>query len=311
VSPLAYQRITLFALLSLAFIIVTGAAVRLTGSGLGCSDWPTCEEGRLVAPLEYDAMIEFVNRTITGLVSVAVILAVLGSILREPRRPDLTRWSLGLVAGVIGQTLLGGIVVLVHLAPISVIGHFLLSIVLLWNAVVLYERAGQPDGPARPVTDARTTIAARVMVVAALAVIVAGTVVTATGPHGGDENAERLPLDISEVARIHAVAAWIFLGITTFVLWRAYRSGVPATVRSRGALLVASIVLQGAIGYTQYFTGVPPLLVGFHVLGSVLVWITTLRFHLALFTRFEPVLDESAGRALTVPQPLQPVTLRR
>ncbi|OWY59411.1 hypothetical protein B7486_74705, partial [cyanobacterium TDX16] len=99
-SPTAYRRITLAALLALCGIVVTGAAVRLTGSGLGCSDWPTCEDDRLVAPLEYHAMVEFVNRTITGFVSVAVILAVLGSLVRVPRRRDLTWWSLGLVAGV-------------------------------------------------------------------------------------------------------------------------------------------------------------------------------------------------------------------
>lgn len=309
-SPRSYQRITLFALLSLAFIVVTGAAVRLTGSGLGCSDWPTCEEGKLVAPLEFHAMVEFVNRTITGLVSMAVILAVLGSLVREPRRRDLTWWSLGLVAGVIGQIVLGGIVVLMHLAPISVIGHFLLSIVLLWNAVVLHERAGQPDAPAQPLANGATMLSARAMVGAALAVIVAGTVVTATGPHGGDETAERLAFDISDVAQVHAVAAWLFLGLALIVLWQAYRSGVPSTVRSRGAVLVGSIVLQGAVGYSQYFTGVPPLLVGLHVLGSVVVWVATIRFHLSLFVRPEPALDRNVDLRGAVPTSPQPAAIR-
>ena len=106
-SPEAYRRVTLFALISLVVIIVSGGAVRLTGSGLGCSEWPTCESGRVVAPLEYHAWIEFGNRLFTGLVSVAVILAVLGSFVRVPRRRDLTWWSLGLVAGVLAQIVLG------------------------------------------------------------------------------------------------------------------------------------------------------------------------------------------------------------
>ena len=131
VSPRAYRRITLLALCAQVFIMVTGAAVRLTGSGLGCSDWPTCEQDRLVAPFEYHAMIEFLNRTITGLVSIAVIAAVLGSLLRAPRRADLTWWSLGLVAGVVGQIVLGGLTVLFELQPPFVIAHFLLSMVLV------------------------------------------------------------------------------------------------------------------------------------------------------------------------------------
>src|SRR5687768_8308296 len=111
-TPAAYRRVTLAAVLALGFIIVSGAAVRLTGSGLGCPDWPTCADGRVVAPLEYHAMVEFVNRTVTGLVSVAVMVAVLGSLVRRPRRSDLVWLSLGLVAGVAAQIVLGGLVVL-------------------------------------------------------------------------------------------------------------------------------------------------------------------------------------------------------
>src|SRR5439155_10696828 len=114
-SPSGYRRVTLVAVGALAFIIVTGGAVRLTGSGLGCPDWPTCEQHRLVAPAEYHAMVEFVNRVVTGIVSVAVILAVLGSLLRRPRRRDLVWLSAALAAGVVGQIVLGGLTVLFHL----------------------------------------------------------------------------------------------------------------------------------------------------------------------------------------------------
>jgi len=293
-SPRAYRRVTLFALLALAFIVVTGAAVRLTGSGLGCSDWPRCEQNQFVAPLEYHAMVEFVNRTITGLVSVAVVLAVLGSLVREPRRSDLTRWSLGLVAGVIGQIVLGAIVVKSELAPVSVIGHFLLSTVLIWNAVVLHERAGHAGSRGVPTVAGRVVRLGRAMVATTLAVTVAGTVVTATGPHGGDEHAERLGFDIGEVTRVHTLLVWLLLVLTLGALWAVQRDGPPQAVANRGRWLVAAIVVQGTIGYAQYFTGVPPLLVGLHVVGSIVVWVAVLRFHLGLFAHPEPERPQHA-----------------
>ncbi len=283
-SPRAYQRVVLFALGALCFIIVTGAGVRLTGSGLGCTDWPTCEQNQFVAELEDPhAVIEFVNRLITGLVSLAVILAVLGSLVRVPRRRDLTVLSLGLVLGVVAQAILGAFVVFLELDPLSVIGHFLLSTLLVWNAVVLYERAGRPPTPGVPTVPTRVVWLGRAMVSTALAVTVAGTVVTATGPHGGDEDAERLSFDITEVVRVHAVLVWLLLALTIAGLWLAHRSGASPTVDRRGRLLVVALVAQGALGYTQYFTGVPPVLVALHVAGSVVVWVAVLRFHLGLF----------------------------
>jgi cytochrome c oxidase assembly protein subunit 15 len=296
-SPVAYRRITLFALLALSFIIVTGAGVRLTGSGLGCSDWPGCEQNQFVAPLEFHKQVEFINRLITGLVSIAVILAVLGSLVRVPRRRDLTWLSLGLVGGVVAQIILGAIVVKVELDPVSVIGHFLVSMVLVWNAVVLHERAGHDGSRGVRVVPSGVAIVGRLMVVTTFVVLVAGTVVTATGPHGGDEEAERLTrFDITEVVRVHAVAAWTLLALTVVALAWLRRTGVPRDVDRRGAALVGAIVVQGAIGYTQYFIGVPPLLVGLHVAGSIVVWITVLRFHLGLFAHpldTSPLADQS------------------
>ena len=284
-SPRAYSRITLVALLAQVFIIVTGAAVRLTGSGLGCSDWPTCEQDKLVAPLEYHAMVEFVNRTITGVVSVAVIVAVLGSLLRSPRRRDLTWLSLGLVAGVVGQIVLGGLTVLFELRPPFVIGHFVVSLILVWNAFVLHERSRVAPGPALPVVPRNVRILGRLLVIVAGITVLTGTVVTGTGPHGGDENAERFSFDITHVARIHSATVWIFLALTVATLVVLRRGGAPTAVDRRAKLLVIAIVVQGAIGYTQYFTGVPPWLVLLHVLGSVLVWIAVLAFDLSLVAR--------------------------
>jgi cytochrome c oxidase assembly protein subunit 15 len=285
-TPRAYARITFAALVALAAIIVTGAAVRLTGSGLGCPEWPTCGGGRVVAPLEYHAMVEFVNRVVTGVVSVAVIVAVLGALARVPRRRDLTLLALGLVAGVAGQVVLGGLVVLSHLWPPLVMGHFALSIVLLTNATVLHHRASQPDDaePALCVSGEHLMLA-RLLLAAAAVVLLLGTLVTGSGPHAGSHDGElieRLPFDVGAVARLHGVSVIVFLVITiaTAVLLR--RDGAPADVMQRVTTLLVVLCAQAAVGYTQYFTGVPPLLVGIHIAGAVAVWWATLRLLLSM-----------------------------
>jgi cytochrome c oxidase assembly protein subunit 15 len=284
ISPEAYRRITFVALFALGAIIVTGAAVRLTGSGMGCPTWPQCEDGSLVprgATGEH-GWIEFLNRLVTGLVSVTVALAVLGSRRRRPRRDDLTRWSWGLVGGVFAQALLGGLVVILHVTPIAVAGHYLLSAVLMWNAVVLHHKASEPEGHRRPRATPQLLQRARALVALAGLVLVTGTVVTGAGPHGGDEAADRLPFDVSTVARIHSLAVWAFLAVVLVVLAGLERGDADPAVRGRGRVLAGLIAAQGGLGYLQYFTGVPEILVGGHVLGSVLVWVAALRFHLAL-----------------------------
>ncbi len=292
ISPAAYRRVTLAAAIALGFIIVSGAAVRLTGSGLGCPDWPTCAEGRVVAPLEYHAMIEFVNRTVTGLVSVMVILAVLGSLLRRPRRRDLVWLSVGLVAGVVGQIVLGGLTVLFELRPPFVMAHFLVSMVLVANAVVLHWRAGRPPGPSRPVVDEDVRRLARLVVAATALVVVLGTVVTAAGPHGGDETAERLDVPLHRAAQVHGGAVVLLLAMVATVVTLLWRRGAATGVKRRGQVMVAVLLAQAAIGYVQYFTGVPALLVGFHVAGAAAVWIAVLRLHLAFSVPARAATDD-------------------
>ena len=267
ISPPAYRRATLAALVLLTVIVVTGAAVRLTGSGLGCTDWPNCERGRLVAPLDYHPLIEFGNRMFTGAVVIAVIAAVLGSVRREPRRRDLVWLSWGLVAGVIGQIVLGGITVLFDLNPALVACHFLLSIALVTDAVVLYHRAS--DEPA-----VRGSWLPNAVLLAALAVIAMGTVVTGTGPHGGDEHAHRFQFVMTDVARIHSLLVWVLVALTVVLALRTRHRAVT--------VLLAAEVAQGAIGYTQYFMGVPALLVAVHVIGALAVWIAALRVKLSV-----------------------------
>ncbi|HEX2063105.1 MAG TPA: COX15/CtaA family protein [Acidimicrobiales bacterium] len=295
-SPLGYRRVTLVALFLLAFIIVTGGAVRITGSGLGCPDWPNCDDGRLVAPLEYHAMVEFVNRTVTGLVSLVVMLAVLGSLVRQPRRRDLVWLSLGLVAGVLGQIVLGGLTVLFELRPPFVMAHFLLSMVIVADAVVLHWRAGRSYEPGPPVVSGDVRRLRSLIVATTALVIFLGTVVTAAGPHGGDETADRLDVPLHRAAQLHGSAVVLLLAMVVAMLVLLHRTGAPPDVRRRGAVLLGVLVAQAGVGYVQYFTGVPVVLVGIHIAGATAVWVAVLRFSLGL-TPTAPA-EESAGRPL-------------
>ena len=283
-SPSAYQRITLFAAASLAVIVVTGATVRLTGSGLGCTNWPECTRGHL-APSQINdspAMIEFLNRLVTGIVSVAAIVAVLGSMVRQPRRRDLTLLSWGLVAGVIAQIVLGGMVVIFDLSPRLVMGHFILSMLIVWNAVVLHHRASRPVSATRPIVTERVQGAVRMVFAAAGLVVLTGTVVTASGPHAGDKQAQRLDFVVRDVARIHSVSVMLLLAILLITLRWMWTDRSPQVVREGGQALLGTIVVQAAIGYTQYFTGVPALLVGIHIVGALAVWISATRLNLVI-----------------------------
>lgn len=295
-SPIQYQRITLVALILLALIVVTGASVRLTGSGLGCPDWPNCSPGRLAPESASDshAMIEFVNRTVTGLVSIAVIVAVLGSLLRVPRSRGLIVLSLGLVGGVLVQIVLGKLVVEELLSPAFVMAHFLVSMALLANAVYLYYRASVPSTD--PVVGVSPIVhwMSWVLVAAATVVLVTGTVVTGAGPHSGDipgisQRATRLDIAVRDAARVHGTSAMVLLTLALVTLWLIRRTRAPLRVQRRLGVLLAVLVAQGAIGYAQYFSGIPPLLVGLHVAGATSVWIAVLWFALGVYEHPEPV----------------------
>ncbi len=281
ITPAAYRKLTITACAFVAVIIVTGAAVRLTGSGLGCSSWPNCSPGQLTprSATSYHAMIEFVNRTFTGAVSIAVIAAVLGSFFRNPRRRDLTWLSLGLVAGVIAQIILGGITVLTHLHPIAVMSHFLLSMVILADGVVLVTRAGYPDNRRsyKPEAEWERRLPLLQFVFACI-VIFFGTIATNSGPHAGDRSARRFNIVLTDIVRVHSIAAIIFLVTLAAILLIASKTGLNLRRRRDLSLLLLAVVIQMAIGYVQYFTGVPALLVSVHIVGAILVFSASLRF---------------------------------
>jgi cytochrome c oxidase assembly protein subunit 15 len=294
-SPQRYRQVTVVALALLIAIVITGAAVRLTGSGLGCDDWPNCNDERLIDVSSGHAAIEQVNRLFTGLVAIAVIAAVLGSLIRVPRRRDLVWLSLGLVAGVIAQVVLGGITVLVDLHPMAVQGHLLLSMLLVANAVVLVRRAGEPDDEGRQPAVSRTARRLVCLLATATAVaIVTGTVVTGAGPHAGDVDVERLDITVGSAARVHGISVIVAvaLAVVLAVLLRSRPDDRRALQGTLGTWIFIAL-LQAAIGYTQYFNEVPAGLVALHVAGATAVWVTTVWLLLA------------TTRAASTPQPAE------
>ncbi len=276
-SASTYRRISIGALIALSVIIVTGAAVRLTNSGLGCDDWPNCNSEKLIDVSSTHAAIEQVNRLFTGVVVAAVAAAVLGSHRRRPFRRDLVVWSWLLVVGVVANALLGAITVWVDLHPYAVQGHLLLSMALIASGAVLVRRSGQPDGvPRRASVSPVSRLEVGLIGLGTTVAVVTGTVVTGAGPHAGDENAVRLDVAIPAAARIHGASVMVTLVVAVALLMRLRRESADLGVLRPGLgrwMFVA--ILQAGLGYLQYFTGVPEILVGAHVAGATAVYIVT------------------------------------
>jgi len=264
-------------------LVVTGGAVRLTGSGLGCPTWPECTEGSYTpvahqAEPQLNVWIEFGNRLLTFVLviaSVAVVVAVIRS-----NRKDLRGLAMGQFLGIFGQGILGGITVLTDLNPIPVAGHLLLSIILIAGAASLYSRRYESAifVKASPLTN---NLALAHIAISFL-VIVLGTIVTGSGPHAGDAQAKRFGFDIRTVAWMHADAVIFLLGLTL-----AFYVALGTSVRTKKAIKMFTVIAlaQGAIGYIQYFTGIPEILVAAHLLGATLVWIAAWRIRLSVITQ--------------------------
>ena len=264
-------------------LVVTGGAVRLTGSGLGCPTWPECTPGSYTpvphqAEPQLNVWIEFGNRLLTFVLviaSAAVIIAVLKS-----KRKDLRGLAIGQFLGIFGQGLLGGLTVLTDLNPIPVAGHLLLSIILIAGATSLYARRYSPAVfvKAAPLTS-KISMA---HVAISFIVIILGTIVTGSGPHAGDAQAKRFDFDIRTVAWLHADVVIFLLGIT-FAFYVA--QGTSAHTKRAIKIFTVIALAQGAIGYVQYFTGIPEILVAAHLLGATLVWIAAWRIRLSVITQ--------------------------
>jgi heme a synthase len=267
------RRFALAAIVTNVGIVITGGTVRITGSGLGCPTWPSCDGDSFVPRPggehnSWQMAIEFGNRLLTFVVLAAVVGLIWQLYRTRPHPPVLMRTAWILPIGVVGQALLGGIVVLTGLSPFTVAAHFLLSMVLIFTAVVVHEMVR--TGATRAVPPAAIRHLTTAVAAAAFVVLVLGTVTTAAGPHGGDPSAARLDLDIRLAALAHADAVWLLLGLTLALVVLTWRG--PARVRAAARALLGFEILQGVIGYTQYALGVPEALVVLHVVGATLVW---------------------------------------
>ncbi|MEV7888967.1 COX15/CtaA family protein [Streptomyces sp. NPDC002817] len=299
-DPRTVQRAALAALVMSVVIVVTGGAVRLTGSGLGCPTWPKCTDDSLTttSAMGVHGVIEFGNRMLTYVLCAAVGWAIIAARSEKPYRRSLTRLGWAQFWVVMGNAILGGIVVLVGLNPYTVAAHFLLSTALIAVATVMWQRTREGDGESRPLVGKSVQQLVWFLVAASVLLIAVGTVVTGSGPHAGDSSeVERMPLDWETVSKLHAVLAWIVVTLT-FALWfvlKAVDAPKGPLHRTRDLFLV--LLAQGVIGYVQYFTDLPEILVGLHMFGSCLVWIAVLRVLLAL--------RERPGTDTEVPLPAQ------
>ncbi|MCW2860727.1 MAG: heme synthase [Actinoallomurus sp.] len=283
-----------------ALIMATGAAVRVSGSGLGCPTWPKCTGDSLVPTRtpEHAAVnmaIEFGNRMLTFLVLAIGVAIFVAAVRLRPRRRDLLRLAAIQPLSVVAQAIVGGVVVLTDLHPAAVAAHFLLSPALLAAATALWVRASEGDEPAVTLVRGELVWLARALVGVVFVLLIAGTVVTGTGPHAGDAEAPRFGFRIEQVAQLHADIVWATVGLTFALLLGARLTNAPRRVQRRTLELLAVELAQGVIGYVQYFTGVPAPLVVAHVLGSALVWIATLRVVFALRERGDLAARVSAG----------------
>ena len=278
-SASALKRLSSFMVFTQSAIVITGASVRLTGSGLGCSTWPECTPGSFTPTPEQPesplhAWIEFGNRLLTFVLLINAI-ALFAAIIRGKRR-ELRALGAVQILGILAQGVLGGITVLTGLNPATVAAHFLLSIVLIAAALSLRQRA-HGKTPAGITLNPITKRLARIALALSILVIFAGTIVTGSGPHAGDDLAERFNLDPKTMSWIHADLVIALIGVTAALLI-AIRLAEPETVKQSWGKSARNFLLvclgQGTIGYAQYFTGLPILLVGFHILGAVLVWLS-------------------------------------
>ncbi|MGO9344558.1 MAG: COX15/CtaA family protein [Acidimicrobiales bacterium] len=301
-SARIYLRIAQAALVICVVNVISGAAVRLTDSGLGCADWPTCTKSNVTPALSFHPIMEFGNRMVVVLLVIAVAVAFLGSFVRQERRRDLTLISGALVAGVLVEAAVGAVVVYSKLNPYVVMVHFLIGMGLVALALALTLRSGRADAQSTSKVDRQVRTLARVMTAVLVVVLAAGTATTGAGPHAGGQGAKRIDVPLADMARTHSSIVLVLGALTLVELWLLHRSGAPQSVATRGQFLLAVMIAQGLIGYTQYFTHEPALLVGVHVAGAVTVWLAMLWFYDGLSHHPAETMTGSGPSLASAPQ---------
>jgi len=272
-------------------LVVTGGAVRLTGSGLGCPTWPECTPGSYT-PVPYQAegqlhaWIEFGNRLLTFALLFSALVAVIYVL--QSGRKDLRSLAAGQVLGILGQGVLGGITVLTDLHPLPVAGHLLLSMLLIAGATSLYSRRHEPHAKV-PAATKTISLVSQAHIAISFVVLILGTVVTGSGPHAGDEKAQRFDFDIRSVAILHADAVIFLMGLTIALLVAA---SVTKSTKKAIYIFFAISLAQGGVGYAQYLTGIPEILVAIHLAGATIFWIAAWRIRLSVVQTSQQERDQ-------------------
>lgn len=283
------RRLALASLATNIVIVVTGGAVRLTGSGLGCPTWPRCTDASYVASAELGihGAIEYGNRMLTGVVGVIAAACLVSALLQRPRRRRPVVGSILVLIGVAAQAIIGGITVRTQLNPDVVGTHFLISMGLIAAAYWVWVATREPDGPAIPTVPGPLRALSGLLVAASLAVLVVGTLVTGSGPHAGDAKAQRNGLDPGLLAQFHADLVFLVLGLA-IAAWFGFRATSSTAAAVRTAWLLGIVAAQGLIGFVQYATHLPEILVGAHIAGACAVWVATLSVLHSTRTRLTP-----------------------
>jgi cytochrome c oxidase assembly protein subunit 15 len=286
VSATAFRWFAFTSFLSMILIVLSGAAVRLTGSGLGCPDWPTCFHGRVTGSWSIHPLIEYGNRMITALLIVVAAVTFLAALFRQPRRHDLIVLSGMLIVGIIADAILGAFVVYSKLNPWLVSLHLLLSLGMVVIGAVLYHHSKYIYGPGArsDVRDPHFRTIARLLWIPFVILVITGTGATGSGPHSGATQgqvvAKRLPFAFSSAVWVHSVAALFFIGLVVGLLFTIWQTSAPRALQLGVRRLVMIALVQAAIGVTQYLTHVPVVLVELHIAGAVSLTIGVTQFHL-------------------------------
>lgn len=276
-SSVALRRVALASVAANVGIVITGGAVRLTGSGLGCPTWPQCtEESFTFTPeMGIHGAIEYGNRLLTVVVGLVALLGIVTALAQRPRRSRVTRLAVAVFLGVPAQAVLGGITVLTGLNPWIVGAHFLLSMAVIAVAFAFWVAAREGDGPIVPTVPRWLRGLAGLLIAVCAAVLVAGTVVTGSGPHSGDPQAGRNGLNPDAVSQLHVDLVFLLIGLSV-AMWFALRAVGAERAVVRAAWLVAVELAQGCVGFVQHFTDLPPLVVALHMAGACAVWVAAL-----------------------------------
>ncbi len=286
VSPPRFRWFAFASFLSMIVIVLTGGAVRLTGSGLGCPDWPTCYRHQIAGSWSIHPLIEYTNRIVTIALVIVTAVTLVAAWLRTERRRDLIGFAGLLVLGVFADAILGAFVVYSKLNPWLVSLHMILSLAMVVVGAILYHRSKYVYGPGAraDVRDPHFRLIARLLWIPFILVLIAGTATTGSGPHAGSAQgqlvARRLPFSFASAAWVHSVLAVLFLGLVTGLVFAIWKSTVPEALRLGVRRLVVIALIQAILGFGQYLTHVPVVLVELHIAGAVSLCIGVTQFHL-------------------------------